>query len=313
MLTNTPSYTSEEVFSSPSNIPRYSAEHVLHPTGIEVNTFEELYEQEVASAIYSYHRVPFYHIFRYKGNGNFHYVENKRITLNNNCLLIINRNVRHKYSKHKCKGDMVLFTSDFFGGSSDKIDFLNTCSLFQSSYLVVPLQSEALIAEVDSYFSLLQKMKPESREQTREIMVECSFLQNLLITIVRAYSLYIPAIIVPPSTPNYMQQFNALLAEHYQTQKQVRFYADKLKLSERRLTSIVYATQGISAKAYINEWLLMEAIRLLKNTTLNQGEVANKLGFNFTYFVKFFRKHTGTTPAKYRQNTVQQYLTTKPL
>jgi len=39
----------------------------------------------------------------------------------------------------------------------------------------------------------------------------------------------------------------------------------------------------------------------LKNTTLNQGEIAYRLGLDFTYFIKFFRKHTGYTPAKYRQ------------
>jgi len=79
IITDIPFITSEEI--APSllvNIPRHSSEDVLHASGIEVNSYEELYAQAIApSTIYHYHRVPFYHIFRLTGAGNSHYIENK--------------------------------------------------------------------------------------------------------------------------------------------------------------------------------------------------------------------------------------------
>jgi AraC-like DNA-binding protein len=72
-------------------------------------------------------------------------------------------------------------------------------------------------------------------------------------------------------------------------------------MTEKMLSRIVSGLYGISAKEYINEKLLREAVRLLKNTTLNQSEIACELGFDFSWFVKFFRKNMGITPAKYRQ------------
>ena len=288
----------------PTKAPRYSSEEVLHSFEIEVNTFEELYAQEVVQdTIHEYHRTDFYHIFRYSGKGNVHYVENKKIALTRDSLLIINRNVLHKYAEQRCRGDMVLFTDTFFGSTHEKIDFLNSCALLQGSYMVIPLMSESFAAMVDYYFAQMKKQHIEKKSElplsTAILLRNC--LHNLLLTIEREYRLRNASLIAHSHNNKYMQQFKSLLDAHFQAQKQVAFYAEQLQVSEKKLSHITHSVHGFSAKTYINERVLQEAIWLLKNTTLNQGEIADKLGLDFTYFVKFFRRHTGSTPAKYRQ------------
>jgi len=303
IITDIPYVTSEEVMPSQLvNIHRYTPEEVLDDSSVEVNDFEELYSQPIAqSTIYSYHRVSFYHIFYFTGVNNIHFVENKKLILNNDCLLIMNRDVLQKYSKHRCKGKMILFTDAFLSRTGEKADFLNNCSLFQHNYVIVPMQSEEFIAAVDTYFSLMQAMLPDSKSKTAEMGVLRSWLYILLMNIERQYRLRNTKLITAIKNKDYMLEFKTLLDAHYQTEKQVSFYAKKLRIPEKKLSQIVYAAHGLSAKIFINEKILLEAILLLKNTTLNQGEIANRLGFDFTYFVKFFRKHTGLTPAKYRQ------------
>ncbi|GAB6010093.1 helix-turn-helix domain-containing protein [Dysgonomonas reticulitermitis] len=280
--------------------PRYLSEEVLLSPGIEVNSFEELYMQKIAQeTIYENHRASFFHIFWYKGEKNTHYIKNKKINVPCNSLLIVNHDILQRYSRHKCKGDMVLFNTIFFAKTQEKTNYLNQCALFKRDYIIIPSVSEDLISSVDLYISLMRKQTGKEIRET-EIILLRNWLHNLLIIIERNINHrngFNPVI----NSQNYLPQFKDLLDIHYQTEKQVSFYAKELNISERKLSQIVYTVHGISAKEYINEKISIEAIRLIENTTLNQGEIAAKLGFDFTYFVKFFRKHFGITPSKYRQ------------
>jgi AraC-like DNA-binding protein len=148
-------------------------------------------------------------------------------------------------------------------------------------------------------------MKTKTGKGTEtELILLRNWLHNLLITLEREYLSRQQRFGFPTGQncthEEEVRQFKILLDMHYRKQKQVGFYAKELGISEKKLAEAVSSVYGISVKKYINEKILTEAIRLLENTTLSQGEIALELGFDFTYFIKFFRKHTGMTPAKYR-------------
>lgn len=285
-----------------TNTPRHSSDEVLYPPGIEVNSFEELYMQKVAQeTIYDYHRASFYHIFRYEGEGNTHYIRNKKIKVVDNSLLIVNRDIPQRYSRHKCRGNMVLFSVNFFASTQERDDYLTQCPLFNHDYLIISPKSDDFISTVDLYFSLMKfSIKEEIRES--DMVLLRNWLHNLLMIIEREYLAQRNRIDPIFDSQAYMLQFKSLLNMYYQREKHVYFYAKALNISVQKLSRIVSAVHGISAKEYINEKILLEAIRLLENTTYNQGEIAAELGLDFTYFVKFFHKHFNITPAKYRQN-----------
>jgi AraC-like DNA-binding protein len=285
--------------------PRYSWEELLDSRGIKVCSFDELYRLvHSQEALYNYHRTAFYHIFRYKGEENFHYAGyNKKIIFRNNSLLIINQNILHKFSRQKCNGDVILFNAAFFGSTKEKIEFLDGCSLFQRDYTIINSQNDYFQASVESYVSLM-RMKAD-KEPVTVLTLLRNWLHNLLVTIEREYQSQRKQFEIP-NGQNYtheddVRQFRILLDTYYRTQKQVGFYAKELNISEKKLAEAVFSVHGISVKRYINEKVLTEAVRLLENTTLTQGEIACELGFDFTYFIKFFRKLTGITPARYRQ------------
>ncbi|MBB4045313.1 helix-turn-helix domain-containing protein [Bacteroides reticulotermitis] len=200
--------------------------------------------------------------------------------------------------------DMILFSFDFFGYNQEEIDFLNTCSLFRTDYVVIPPSLESFITDIEEYFYLLKNIttnENNKKPETKMIILR-NILHNTLIIIEREYRRHKKNRSIPLlNIPNCVQQFKELLCEHYQTQKQVAFYAKKLNITERKLSRTIYNTHGLSAKEYINEKVLTEALRLLENTTLSQGEIASKLGFDLTYFIKFFRKHKKISPAQYKQ------------
>ncbi|MEV7597188.1 helix-turn-helix transcriptional regulator [Kitasatospora sp. NPDC089797] len=78
-------------------------------------------------------------------------------------------------------------------------------------------------------------------------------------------------------------------------------YAARLGYSVRTLTRAANAAAGRSAKAFIDDRLVTEAKRLLLHTDLTAHAVGDRLGFRSApVFTRFFRLHTGETPAAFR-------------
>lgn len=98
------------------------------------------------------------------------------------------------------------------------------------------------------------------------------------------------------------KRFIALVHEHCTEQREVRFYADKLFITSRYLSTIVQNIAGITTKEIINKHVLLEIKALLQSTDLSLQEISNQLNFpDQSFFGRFFKKHTGMSPTEYRK------------
>lgn len=85
--------------------------------------------------------------------------------------------------------------------------------------------------------------------------------------------------------------------------KQVSAYAKILNLSSYQLNTITKATTGRTCSELINEHILLESKRLLLATSNQVKEIAYALGYeDVSYFIRFFKKHTGHSPETFRNN-----------
>ena len=101
------------------------------------------------------------------------------------------------------------------------------------------------------------------------------------------------------------QDFFSLLLEYHGRQHGVAFYADRLCISAKYLSSVVKSVTGYSPQIWINEALIMRAKREIRTTDRSIQQIAESLHFaTSTSFVRFFRQHTGSTPLDYRKNGV---------
>ena len=97
-------------------------------------------------------------------------------------------------------------------------------------------------------------------------------------------------------------EFISIVAEFYQKEHSVAFYADKLNITTRYLSQVTDKTVGISPKQVISNYLINEAKLLLDNSRLTIQEISNRLGFSSqTIFCKFFKGQEGETPTEYRR------------
>jgi AraC-like DNA-binding protein len=79
-------------------------------------------------------------------------------------------------------------------------------------------------------------------------------------------------------------------------------YADRLAIHVNHLNKSLKDTTGQTTTGIIAQRIVQEAKILLKQTDWNIVEIAWCLGFaEAAHFSNFFRKHTNTTPAAYRQ------------
>ncbi|MDR2954379.1 MAG: helix-turn-helix domain-containing protein [Prevotella sp.] len=95
--------------------------------------------------------------------------------------------------------------------------------------------------------------------------------------------------------------FFLLIIDHFKENREIYYYANRLCITPKYLTTIIKQVSGRSAKEWINEYIMMEIKYLLKNTSLNIQEITVKTMFsNQASLGRFFKKHTGMSPSEYR-------------
>lgn len=97
------------------------------------------------------------------------------------------------------------------------------------------------------------------------------------------------------------EEFLSLVSENFLTQKGVGFYADKMYMSPKYLTTMVKNVSGKTATDWIDTFLVLEAKNLLRYSDMTIKEIGYRLNFlSIPSFHKFFKTQTGITPNEFR-------------
>ena len=110
-----------------------------------------------------------------------------------------------------------------------------------------------------------------------------------------------------------LNDFTDLLGKHIMTETSVGFYAEQLCISKKYLSLIVKNKTRVSIGTIISIIRMETASRLLRNPEMSIQQIAEAMSFSDqSSFGKFFKKHTGMSPLKYRQNLRKTLLTLRP-
>ena len=98
-------------------------------------------------------------------------------------------------------------------------------------------------------------------------------------------------------------RFIDTVQKHYRENRQVIFYADKLCISPKYLSSVIHEYSGKYATEWIDEYVIMDAKALLRSSNNTIKEICSILNFaNQSLFAKYFKQHTGMTPREFRNS-----------
>jgi len=107
-----------------------------------------------------------------------------------------------------------------------------------------------------------------------------------------------------------LKEFAELLMQHARTETSVGFYAEKLCISKKYLSLIVKEKMRVTVGTIIASMRTELAATMLRDPDLTIQQVAEKLSFSDqSSFGKFFKKHMGVSPMKYRTNLKKTLLT----
>lgn len=110
-----------------------------------------------------------------------------------------------------------------------------------------------------------------------------------------------------------MKEFADLISKHIMKETNVDFYAEKLCISKQYLSLIVKKKTRVTIGTVIASMRIEVASRLLRDPELSIQQVAEMMSFSDqSSFGKFFKKHTGASPLKYRQKLRKTLLTLRP-
>jgi len=99
-----------------------------------------------------------------------------------------------------------------------------------------------------------------------------------------------------------VERLRRLIEEHFRKQRLLGFYAAKLAMTPDQLNKHMKRTIGVTAGPLIRQRVLTEAKRQLVFSDQSIQEIAHDLAFaDPSHFTRLFRKHTGTTPQRFRE------------
>lgn len=97
------------------------------------------------------------------------------------------------------------------------------------------------------------------------------------------------------------RNFGQLVIQHYQNNRNVSWYAEKLGISHAHLCTIVKQITGHTCVEIIASMVIMDAKSQLKSTNLSIQEISDSLNFaNMSFFGKYFKRNVGMSPLEYR-------------
>lgn len=96
-------------------------------------------------------------------------------------------------------------------------------------------------------------------------------------------------------------QFLREVERHYMQQRDIKFYADRLCLTPKYLSQIVYKESGSYAGEHIKSYVIVEAKALIKSHKYTMQQISDMLNFaSLSFFSKYFKSATGFSPIQYQ-------------
>jgi len=278
-------------------IPNVAFNHSKGISGFEIMSLSELFakEYDLSHTLYQPHRLTFYQLmYISKGTGH-HTVDFQTFPLGEGTLVFIAPGQVHMFEQlHSIEGYVCLFTEEFLGE-----EFLQIMDRYIIDHLYFKDITRALVLENNSmgiYFELMYK-EFHAMHTNNNLGVLIALLHVILLKSKEQFQKNYS----DQETSELFNKFKKMLLAKYSKMHNADEYAIRLKVSPKHLNVTCKRLTGLTTKAFIARFLILEAKRYLASSSLPIKDISTKVGYlEVTNFVKFFKKHTGMTPKAFR-------------
>lgn len=270
--------------------------------GIEILTLESLFARSLNHLLQAPQRVHFFHTFLLTHGAGAHSIDFVDYAYDDKTLLLVSQGQVQQFQINPhSKGFILIFTSEFLYENATELNLFHSLHVFENGLLAPRVQL------TDSQHHMLRGLAAVLLHEYQKPFDELSpeILRNLL----RVYLLHVERIQAASASsqrvaPHYKEfvAFRHLVERDLAQSRSVQYYARQLAVSPKKLNELTRQVLNKTAKDFIEEQVVLEAQRLLAQGKMPIKEIAYQLGFSEpTNLVKFFKKHTRTSPAAFRQ------------
>lgn len=248
--------------------------------------------------IHDLHRHDFYFILAIDKGKGIHEIDFTKVDVTNNSVFILRPGQVHQLElKSDSIGYLIEFDTTFYKPNDTTVVERLKKATKKNLCKIDPSRSKTLFSTLDTIF------REFNDRQEGYIDAIKANLDVFFIEYIRQSRNDGPAV----QTGNaYMQErfdeLTELLESRIAELKTVSQYADILNLSPYQLNAITKTMVGKTVSDMINDQILLEAKRYLLATSSQVKDIAYHLGYeDVSYFIRFFKKHTNTSPELFRQ------------
>ena len=273
-------------------------------SGIEIIKIEDLDKRKEDADDHhpeKAHQVSFNMIVFYTAGESKHLVDFVWHPVKKNTIIHISKGQVNAFQfTPELKGYILLFTEAYLKKQINTLPKNEIGRLFNAQ-LFSPIIQAPADSNVEKYFRLFDEEYTNDQESYNQDNTY-SALHTIIFSKLERLKQYQTFHLKHSDKLNTFLSFKSLLSVNFNKSRNADFYAEKLNMTYKHLNTICKEIVTITAKQFIDQFLVLEAKRLLINSEIKSTELAYSLGFEEpTNFVKYFKKHTGFTPNQFKK------------
>lgn len=248
------------------------------------------------------HRAQFYHILWIEKGKGTHYIDFNPITIEDNTVIFIPQNSVSLFDESGIyEGKTILFTDNFFSKNAQDIQFLHSSILYSDMYEIAKLKINPQVSDLKVFLNIMETEYARNTDSAQYAILH-NMLHIFLLKSEREMKRQGSPELKPGVHLDNLILFKELLEQNFSMEKSVNKYASNLNISEKQLHKATTTLLDKTPKQLIDERIILESKRLLAHSTQSIKEIAYALDYEEpTNFIKYFKKHTTSTPAEFRK------------
>lgn len=242
------------------------------------------------------HRHLFFEVFVVLEGRGEHCVDFETVEIHPRTLHFIRPGQLHQIKMDEpIKGCFIMFESDFFARLIPRFNPHALSCFYEGKGSRSLNLDEVAGAEV-----LVEQLFQDAYGISNESELLCAAL--IMRLLIKSDEVFLRLNATQASLGCLTSDFLTHLTSTFPPEPSLSFYADKMHVNSNYLSNVVKEDTGKTAGEWIRETRVIEAKRLLKNSTQTMESIARYLNFtDAAYFCRFFKRMTGMTPKEWRQ------------
>ncbi|MBE7177604.1 MAG: helix-turn-helix domain-containing protein [Mucilaginibacter polytrichastri] len=272
--------------------------------GVEIKRFGAYLK--IHPNLHKAHGHSFYHLVLFTAGGGSHTIDFDSFPVRAGQFYFMIPGQVHSWNfSGETDGYVINFSASFFASFLNRNTYLADFPFFRGSASAGVVQlDEAVLNEVTALMEKLLQANEHTAAHGRD------YIRVLLLQVF----IRIAQENASPETAKLtgrqlvLHQFLRLVDREYLRLRHPKAYAGELYITPNHLNALCRDMLGKPAGEVIRERVVLEAKRLLVNRELSVAGIGYTLGFkDNSYFTRFFRKQTGSTPEQFRKDKMQPH------